>query len=437
MLLALIGLAILLIIIVTVVLNWHPAWALLLACGIVGWGSGQPLTGLMSTIGEGFGSLLGKIGLVIVLGAILGVTLEKTGGAIALADALINTLGKRFPALTMACVGAIVSIPVFCDSGFIILSRLNNRLAARTKIAPASLYLSLAASLYLTHNLVPPTPGPVTAAANLGAEDALGTIMLVGMCVTIPVLLVAWFWSRRQGERIQLQDQGDDIGEDAAIQIPALWRVLPSLLVPIALLAIGSIQKEQEVWQILGQAPVALLIGVILGFILLAWPRRAEWSAWTATGIKLAGPILIITGLGGSFGAVLVASDVELVIKSLFAGNAASSFILLISAFLMAALLKTAQGSSTSALVVGSAVLAPLLITLGFDRPVELAVLVATLGSGAMAISHANDSYFWVVSQFSGLKLRDAYRSYSVMTLLMGLTGLLSCLLAWFFVGGN
>ncbi len=435
MLFALIGLAILLIIVVTVFLNWHPAWALLLACALVGWGSGQELTGLMATIGQGFGSLLGKIGLVIILGAILGVILEKTGGAVTLADALISALGKRFPALTMACVGAIVSIPVFCDSGFIILSRLNKRLSDRAKIAPASLYLSLAAGLYLTHNLVPPTPGPVTAAANLGVEGSLGTIMLLGLVVSVPILIVAWLWSRSQGEGIQLKEQAE-ISDLEEINTPALWRVLPSLLVPIVLLALGSIWKGNPIWQLLGQAPIALLIGVLFGFILLAWPQRQQWTTWTTTGIQLAGPILVITGLGGSFGAILVASEVEAVIKEIFTSSTASPLVLLVSAFFMAAVLKTAQGSSTSALVVGSAVLAPLVVSLGFDQPIELAILVATLGSGAMAVSHANDSYFWVVSQFSGLELRDAYRSYSLMTLFMGLTGLVACLIAWLLLAG-
>lgn len=263
----------------------------------------------------------------------------------------------------------------------------------------------------------------------------LGTIMLLGLLVSIPILLVAWRWSLRQGTRIHLKEQlqGEEISE---LLIPPLWRVLPSLLVPIALLAIGSIWHEVALWQLLGQAPIALLIGVLLSFVLLAWPQRQKWSIWTADGISLAGPILIITGLGGSFGAVLVASEVEVLIKEIFAASSASPFILLVSAFLMAALLKTAQGSSTSALVVGSAVLSPLVISLGFDQPLELALLVATLGSGAMAISHANDSYFWVVSEFSGFELRDAYRSYSIMTLLMGLTGLITCLLVWLIVLG-
>ncbi|MEL7247973.1 MAG: GntP family permease [Bacteroidota bacterium] len=433
MLLSLIGLSILLIIFATVYLNWHPAWALLMACLLVGWGSGQDMTLLFMTIGTGFGSLLGKIGLIIVFGAILGVTLEKTGGAVTLADALIGTLGKRFPALTMAVVGAVVSIPVFCDSGFIILSRLNRRLAKRTGISPASLFLALAAGLYLTHNLVPPTPGPVTAAANLEASQHLGSIILLGLLVSLPVLLVAWWWSRWQGKQITLAEaSAEEVELDHTP--PPLWRVLPSLLVPILLLAFGTVWQDNPIWQVLGQAPVALLLGVLFGFVLLAWPKREQWSAWTAQGIQLAGPILFITGLGGSFGAILVASGVEKVVRELFSDVGGSGSFLLLSAFLLAAILKTAQGSSTSALVVSSAVLAPVVEAVGFTDPLALSLLVTTIGSGAMAISHANDSYFWVVTQFSDFSLQDAYRSYSVMTFLMGLTGLLTCLLLNFLL---
>ncbi|MEL6831552.1 MAG: GntP family permease [Bacteroidota bacterium] len=435
MLLLLIGLSILLIIIATVYLNWHPAWALLMACLVVGWGSGQDITLLFGTIGAGFGNLLGKIGLIIALGAILGVILEKTGGAVTLADALINTLGKRFPALTMAVVGAIVSIPVFCDSGFIILSRLNRRLANRTGIAPASLFLSLAAGLYLTHNLVPPTPGPVTAAANLSASAHLGSIMLLGLLVSIPILIVAWWWSRRQGGRIVLEAEASPVAE-LTFDPPPLWRVLPSLLIPIVLLALGTVWKDERLWQVLGQAPIALLLGVLAGFVLLAWPQRQDWTSWTAHGIQLAGPILFITGLGGSFGAVLVASGVEGLVRDLFSDVGGSGAVLLLAAFFLAALLKTAQGSSTSALVVSSAVLAPVVVAVGFTDPLALSLLVTTIGSGAMAVSHANDSYFWVVTQFSNLSLKDAYRSYSIMTLLMGLTGLFVCLILNFLLLG-
>ena len=405
-------------------------------CGevvVVGWGSGQDLRLLFTTIGSGFGGLLGKIGLIIVFGAILGVILEKTGGAVTLADALINTLGKRFPALTMAVVGAIVSIPVFCDSGFIILSRLNRRLAARTGVAPASLFLALAAGLYLTHNLVPPTPGPVTAAAYLSASQYLGSIMLIGLLVSVPILLMAWWWSRRQGGEIVLGEEGLP---DSVVDVnpPSLWRVLPSLLIPIVLLALGTIWQDQPIWQVLGQAPISLLLGVLWGFLLLAWPQRREWSKWTAHGIGLAGPVLIITGLGGSFGAVLIESGVEEVVRELFADVSGSKTVLLVSAFVLAAILKTAQGSSTSALVVSSAVLAPVVGAVGFTDPLSLSLLVTTIGSGAMAVSHANDSYFWVVTQFSNLSVKDAYRSYSIMTLLMGLTGLSVCLLLNFLL---
>lgn len=432
-LLTLIAASVILIIALTAWARWHPVWALLAACLLVGWGSGQNSLALISTIGGGFGSLVGKIGLVIVLGAVLGLILERTGGTIRLADALVALLGKRFPALTVALIGAIVSIPVFCDSGFIILSRLNKAIAKRTNIAPASLFLALAGGLYLTHNLVPPTPGPVAAAGNLGASASLGTQVIFGLLLSIPILLVARWWSKRQGPKITLTEPSItavDIEEPA---LPALGRVLPSLVIPIFLLAVGSL-FDQPIIKFLGQPIPALAIGVLLGFLLLAWPQRTQWSAWTQEGIVLAGPILVITGLGGSFGAVLVASGIKEVITEAFASSQPSVLLLLLSAFGIAAVLKTAQGSSTSALVVGSAVLAPIAASLGLTDPLALSLLISALGCGAMVVSHANDSYFWVVSQFSGLSVTDAYRHYSTLTLWMGLTGLLVCLTVGLFV---
>ena len=401
----------------------HPVWGLLGACLMVGLGSGQSMPNILAAITSGFGKLLGGIGLIIVLGALLGVILEKTGGAVALADGILALFGKRFPGLAMGAIGALVSIPVFCDSAFIVLSRINRALGERTRVAPATLYLSLAGGLYLTHNLVPPTPGPVAAAGNLGLDEQLGTIILAGLAVSLPVLLVAWWWSRVSGQHVTLYAAELDEATETKMPIPSLIRVLPTLLVPIALLAMGTLLPGSSLnW--LSIPEVALAIGVLLAFLLLGLPYRATWRSWTEEGIRLAGPILIITGVGGSFGAVLKNTDM-VATASVWLGNSQDQgWVLLLAAFALAALLKTAQGSSTSALVVGSSIFAPLLVGLDSLTAWQQALMISALGAGAMVVSHANDSFFWVVSQFSGLQVADAYRSYTVLTLWMGLAAL-------------
>lgn len=423
-LLGLIILAILWIIFSSSLLKMHPVWGLLGACLLVGLGSGQAMFEVLTTITAGFGRLMGSIGLIIVFGALLGVILERTGGTIALADGILALFGKRFPGLAMGVIGAIVSIPVFCDSAFIVLSRINRALGQRTSIAPATLYLSLAGGLYLTHNLVPPTPGPVAAAGNLGLDQHLGTIILVGLIISVPVLVVAWWWSRRSGTGITLVE--DEAGEAPVKQVvtPPLLRVAPALLAPILLLALGTLFPLPAAWRWVSVPEVALVTGVFLAFLLLGLPYRSEWRSWTEQGIHLAGPILIITGVGGSFGAVLANTAIVETAGNWLGGSPDQAWVLLLAAFALAALLKTAQGSSTSALVVGSSIFAPLLVGLEDLSVWQQALLVSALGAGAMVVSHANDSFFWVVSQFSGLRVADAYRSYTLLTLWMGLAAL-------------
>ncbi len=430
-------LAIIWIILSTRQFNLHPVWALLSACLIVGLGSGHSVAEVVNAITRGFGGLLGGIGLVIVLGAILGVILEQTGGAITLADGILRTLGKRYPGLAMGAIGSLVSIPVFCDSAFIVLSRINHALAGRTKVAAPTLFLSLAGGLYLTHNLVPPTPGPVAAAGNLGLSEQLGPIIVIGLAVSVPVLLIAWWWARKAGRNILLEAEDLETGSandvDSPVTsvghgIPSLLRVLPVLLVPIFLLALGTLLPKGTPWQWVAIPEIALAIGVFLAFALLGQHRRKQWRSWTETGIALAGPILVITGVGGSFGAVLKNTDIVAQATDWLGNNQDQGWVMLLAAFALAAILKMAQGSSTSALVVGSSVFAPLLIGLDGLSIWQQSLMVTSLGAGAMVVSHANDSYFWVVTQFSGFKVADAYRSYTLMTLWMGLGTFVICL---------
>jgi len=428
----LILLAIVWIILSTRQFNLHPVWALLVACLIVGLGSGQSVPEVVTAVTNGFGGLLGGIGLVIVLGAMLGVILEQTGGAITLADGILQTLGKRFPGLAMGAIGSLVSIPVFCDSAFIVLSRINHALAGRTKVAAPTLFLSLAGGLYLTHNLVPPTPGPVAAAGNLGLSDHLGPIIVIGLCVSLPVLFIAWWWAHRAGRNILLDTKIPSMEPPPEMAsprgIPSLGIVLPVLLVPILLLALGTLLPKGKPLGWIAMPEIALTIGVLLAFGLLGRQDRKQWRSWTEKGVSLSGPILIITGVGGSFGAVLKNTDVVAQATSWLGNNQDQGWVLLLAAFALAAILKTAQGSSTSALVVGSSVFAPLLAGLEGLSIWQQALLVTSLGAGAMVVSHANDSYFWVVTQFSGFKVADAYRSYTLMTLWMGLATFVICL---------
>ncbi|MEM1214436.1 MAG: GntP family permease [Bacteroidota bacterium] len=416
--------------------KWHPFISLLAASLLVGLGSGLPLTEVLAAVNSGFGQLLAYIGLVVVLGSIIGVILERSGAAQKIAELILGLLGQGRPVLAMTLIGATVSIPVFCDSGFIILSGLNDALARRTAFRKGQLALALATGLYTTHTLIPPTPGPIAAAGNLGAADYLGWIILLGLVVAVPVLIVAWQLSRWRGHELDLP-----LKEEVTVQpeqLPSALAALLPVLLPILLIALGTITKfsgyagtVSEVLITLGNPVVALLLGLVAALFLLPEWDQEHLQGWPAVGIQLAGPILIITGAGGAFGAVLKATSLQAFLTDWLSGQAVAGSGVLIVGFALAALLKTAQGSSTNALVITSGLLAPIVGTLGMNSPTELALLVLSLGGGAMCVSHSNDSYFWVVSQFSGIRLEDAYRSFTLITLVQGLTVLLLTLLLY------
>ncbi|MEZ4985557.1 MAG: hypothetical protein R2795_11065 [Saprospiraceae bacterium] len=218
--------------------GWHPVWALLAGCFWVGWGSGMGGGATVSLMGEGMGKMLQNILLIVLLGAMLGVVLEASGGAVAIATSLFKRLGGKVPGLILACMGALVSIPVFCDSGYIILSRLNDAISRQTGVAKPILALSLAGGLYTTHTLVPPTPGPVAAAGNLGIADALGWVMLLGLLVSIPTILFVWWWAGRVGAKLSHITTQEEI---APSHIPAAWRAYLPILVAILLIGGGTI----------------------------------------------------------------------------------------------------------------------------------------------------------------------------------------------------
>lgn len=420
--------------------DWHPVFSLLVTSVGLGFAFGLDGSTIVRTMSSGFGNILGYIGLIVVFGSIIGVALERSGAALRIAEFILDLIGPKHPALAVAVIGALTSIPVFCDSGFILLSGLNKSLAKRSGEPLGVLALSLAAGLYTTHTLVPPTPGPIAAAGQLGAENYLGTIMLLGLLVSVPVVLVAHGLSKWLGRSLVLEPLGseaEDFNVAKVEQGSHVDRVPPSLIVsflplvlPILLIAAATVVQFMnwkglvaEVLLFIGQPLVALLLACIPAW-LLARPQTKEWIQWSSAGVELSGPILIITGAGGAFGAILKASPLQTELDVLLAGSVLSYTALLLLAFTIAALLKTAQGSSTTALVVTAGMLSPLVAALGLTESSEFALIVLSIGAGAMTVSHANDSYFWVVTRFSGIPVGQAYRSYTLMTGLMGLVSM-------------
>ncbi|MEP7736939.1 GntP family permease [Nocardioides sp. 31GB23] len=429
-----------LIVVATTALKTHPFLALLLGAFAAAFGFRLPLDEVVPTITGGFGGILGGIGIVIVLGTIIGVVLERSGGAVTLAEVVVKVLGQRFPTLTISAIGFIVSIPVFCDSGYVILNSLKESMARRTHTSMVAMSVALATGLFATHTLVPPTPGPIAAAGNLGLTDQLGLVILVGLVVAVVAAAVGLLWASRFTDAVPDGAGGDELA--AAVEdvealkarygtLPGPAAALAPILVPILLICVGSVAAlpaaplgegdVASVVRFVGQPVVALLVGLALAVALVrpgAGTRRESFRDAVGDGLVASAPILLITGAGGAFGAVIQATD----IGDYLGSNLSELGIGVLMPFLVSAALKSAQGSSTVALVTTSALVAPLLGDIGMDSDLGRVLVVMAIGAGAMTVSHANDSYFWVVTQFSRMSVAQAYRTQTVATLLMGCT---------------
>ncbi|MFC7370902.1 GntP family permease [Fictibacillus iocasae] len=421
----------------------HPFLSLLFASFIVGIAAGLPFKTIIESLNNGFGGLMGYIGIVIVCGTIIGTILEKSGAAFRMAEVVLRLVGEKRPQLAMSLIGAVVSVPVFCDSGYVILSSLKKSLAKRAKVTIASMSIALATGLYATHVLVPPTPGPIAAAGNLGASDYLGTVILLGLIVSIPCIIVGYLWALKAGSTISVEGEDEEQASyDEVIagfgKMPSTFKSFAPIVIPILLIGLSSFLSflEWKSWAadfflFIGQPVVALIIGVLVSFSLLPAFNEETLTGWINEAIKDAAGILLITGAGGAFGGIIKATPVADYIQKIADGGETGGIAFLLIAFAIAAALKTAQGSSTAALVITSSLIAPLLPVLGIEGAVPLTLVVMAVGAGAMTVSHVNDSYFWVVTQFSGMKVTDAYKAQTTATLLQGITAILTTVLLW------
>ncbi len=421
----------------TVRWKWHPVLALLCACLIVGLGSSKPALDLLRVITQGFGSLLGSIGLVVVLGSVLGVMLEASGSTQDVGRWMLGLSRGRRPIGTLSILGFVLGIPVFCDSGYIVLSGLAKSLAMQSGAAFPSLSLALASGLMTTHVMVPPTPGPLAAAGNFGLSESLGLVILIGLAAGLLPAFTGYLFAARYGKGLTYDEtilnsiEKSTHGQRSA-GVPLFLIFLPVILISAGSLAqlLDLADSLEAIIRFVGHPIVALLAAVFLGALLLR-TDRASFSDWTAKGVMQAGPILLITGCGGAFGAVLKATPLSEGLEVWMSQSSASGVGFLIVGFVIAAILKSAQGSSTSSMIITSSLLAPFAPAAGLNTPLLLAVLVTAVGAGSLCVSHANDSYFWVVSQLSGFDVKNGYKGVTLMSLVLALSGLVSALVLY------
>ncbi len=427
----------------------HPFLSILLISLILGVAGGIPIvdtidaegntvSGIASVIGSGFASTFTSIGIVIIFGALIGTILEATGAALKLADMMVKLVGEKHPELAIELMGWIVSIPVFCDSGFVVLNPIRKALVKRTAASSVAMTVCLSAGLYTAHVFIPPTPGPIAAANTLGIGNSLLLVIGLGVLVSIPALIAAYFYAKFIGKHEKSADEVSDeeVSEtyDELVasygELPSGWMSLAPIIVPIILMALGNVSSILG-WsgalgtacEFLGTAIVALAVGMIFAIVLL-FQRGMGKKLYDLTNdtLKTVGPILFVTAAGSVLGRVISSTSLVAFITE---NAGVLQNIGIFFPFIIAAVLKSAQGSSTVAITTTAGIMAPLMGALGMDSTIMSALCVMAIGAGAMTVSHANDSYFWVVTNFGDMTPEQGYKTQTAVT---GIEGVVSIL---------
>ncbi len=417
----------------------HPFLAIMTVSLILAMIAGIPLVNIADVIGAGFSGTFSSIGIVIILGALIGSVLEVTGAALKLADMVIKLVGQKNPELAMELMGWVVSIPVFCDSGFVILNPIRKALVKRTKVSSVAMTVALSSGLYISHVMIPPTPGPIAAAQTLGVGENLLLVMGMGFIAAICPLIAGVIFAKFIGKKVK---SADELVTEEGIsktyeelvaeygKLPNGFNALAPIIVPIILMALGSISSmagwtgfTSDLCTFLGKPVIALAVGTVFAVVQLAGAGKMEtFYDITNDTLKTTGPILFVTAAGGVLGKVIANTDMVNYITS---HSEVLESIGIFFPFLLAAILKSAQGSSTVAITTTAGILAPLMGVMGLDTPALAALTVMAIGAGAMTVSHANDSYFWVVTNFGEMTPDQGYKTQTLLTLVLGIASML------------
>lgn len=433
------------IVVATTRFKLHPFLALIATAYAMGLCGGLSPAKTVAALTGGVGQTVGHIGIVIACGSIIGMVLEKSGCAMVMANRMVRWFGERRSALAMACTGALVSIPVFCDSGYVILAPLARSLARKTAQSLATFSVALGMGLYATHCLVPPTPGPLAAAGQLHAN--IGTVIVLGLVVAVPIVATTYLYAQFIGRRILLDpvppgplavDAPLSVGEaeSAQPQYGALAAFSPIFL-PILLIALESIAALpgqplgngalRTLLGLVGNAETALVLGVFLTWWVVRGNGRAAFGSWSGEGLRDAGTIVLIVAAGGALGAVLRQTSMSNVVSHGLMELQLGRFNILLP-FLVAAGLKIAIGSSTMAMITCSSLIAHLLPAMKLADGFGPALTTLAIACGAMVGSHVNDAYFWVITQMSGMSIAQGYRLVTVASVIAGFTGIVTVL---------
>ncbi|MFC8190339.1 GntP family permease [Cellulomonas sp. NPDC057328] len=429
-------------------LRLHAFLALILVSLVTAFATGVPAGAVVDVLTTGFGTTLGSVALLVGLGAMLGRMVETSGGARVMADTLVRRFGEKRAPLALGVASLIFGFPIFFDAGLVVMLPIVFAVARRLGGSVLTYGLPTAGAFSVMHVFVPPHPGPVAASELLGANP--GMVVLLGLVVAIPTWYVTSYlygvWAGRRWVLPVPELLGRTSDEDAPDNPPSFGTVLGVLLLPLLLIFVNTglntlgtagVVDADATWvqvaRAIGSTPVALLIAVLVAAWVMGHRRGRDKTAIERLLESSLGPVcsvILITGAGGMFGAVLRASGIGAALEDAL-GDLGLPII--VAGFLIATILRVAQGSATVALITTAGLIEPAVASGDFSA-VQLAAIVLAVAAGSVMASHVNDSGFWLVGRFFGMDVRTTLKTWTVLETFIGLMGF-AIALVFFAVG--
>ncbi|RBP68155.1 GntP family gluconate:H+ symporter [Brevibacterium sanguinis] len=439
-LLGIAAVAIALLLLLIIRFRLHAFIALVVVSVITALAAGIAPADLVTVLYDGFGSTLASVALLVGLGAMLGRMLELSGGAQVLTDALIRVFGEKRAPLALGVTSLLFGFPIFFDAGLVVMLPIIFTVARR--LGGSLLLYAFPAALAFSamHIFVPPHPGPVAASGLLEAN--VGLVLICGLIIAIPTwYLVGYLFGLAVGRRFDvpvptiLAGNGNEEFHDFESS-PRLSTVVFLLALPLVLIFLntglnfagqaGWIDAETTavtILRMLGETPIALLITVFAAMWLLGWRKRKDATLVETIVDSALGPvcsIILITGAGGMFGGVLRASGIG---DSIADSLAALGLPVIVAGFIIAAIVRVAQGSATVALTTAAALMQPVVVGNPDFSSLQVVAIVLALAAGSVFASHVNDSGFWLVSRFFGMDTKTTLKTWTVAQALLGVVG--------------
>lgn len=410
------------IIYLTYAFRLNPFYILIPASFIFGMFSGVSPANTIIAVRNGFGATIGYYGIMIIAGTAVAVVMEKTGAIISIANGMMRIAGKKETPAVLTIAGSVLSASCPSESGFILFAPAGKFLERDNGKKAGTVTIALAVGIYTVHSLIPASAGPLAAAGILNA--GILKILLVGIFASAAGIAAAYFWcgsfiTVKADIASQFPDKRHIMEKDLpSLQISVLPLAVPLLFMTLkSITAMGSRPfgsgRFAAFFEFAGDPSVAMLTGLFISLVLL---KRKDFgktfSDWAAESLERSAKLLIIAGAGGAFGAVLKATTLTKTISESFVFTGAG----LLLPFLISAAIKTVNGSSTIAVITAASISATFIQSAGLDP----AFTVAAVTAGSMVVSHANDPYFWIVSQYSGVNIKDSYKYFTTATLISG-----------------